>query len=681
MSLFSLFALASLLLAALGLGQPIWRGLGLGDGDRLSGLVWSLALGLITAGMLLVGLGLVGLLYVPLIVTLTVAAAVWGMADLLLVSRRAPWEYSLDAEDQSSGFSAEEPTPWPPPARWLYAGLLAAAGVASAGSLIGAMAPPVAGDALCYHLELPKTFLLEHRLAYLPYHDNSTFPLLAEMWYLWGLALEGGVCAQLVHWALGCLLALATVVLATPILGRSWSWLAAAIVLLTPGVNNQMTAPLNDVALAAFTTLALAAWWRAVINDEGRRWFLLAGLMAGAALGTKYLALVFAAALAATWLWIAVRHPARRTYLVQGAGVMLVTAASIAGVWYVRAAWHRGNPVYPFLNEVFASQDAADPLVQQEDCAKDRLPVSPGKDRAEESPPAPAAHVAADDSMSHQPGLRPTLPASKSPLGRSPWGLAVAPWQITMHPERFGGRGHQLGVLLPVALPGLVLCRRLRGLGSLLAVAGTYFIFWYLLRQNVRFLFPVAPLLAVAAVWVAMELRRMPRLSRHLALAVVAAVIAAMAVLPLRRARDAAAVATGLEDRESYLLRHEPTYPAACVANHLLGPDAHLLTQDYRTFYFQHRATRENVYRRASNYDRRLAAPGAFSDQIRAEGFTHVLLAQAAAGQGISYDPVLARLVDDQLAGPEAEKLLLLTEYQFHDRDGNVRHYRLLMLR
>ena len=187
--------------------------------------------------------------------------------------------------------------------------MLLLAGAACVGSLVGALAPPTAGDALCYHLDLPKRFLAEHALCYPPYSDNATFPLLVEMWYLWGLALDGAVAAQLVHWTLGILLALAAVVLARPILGRAWAWIVGAVVVLVPGVNNQMTAPLNDLGLAVLTTLALAAWWRATVGMEGRRWFLLAGLAGGGALGTKYLALVFALAVAATWLCDAVPAP------------------------------------------------------------------------------------------------------------------------------------------------------------------------------------------------------------------------------------------------------------------------------------------------------------------------------------------------------------------------------------
>jgi len=296
--LLSLLALAVIALASYGLGRPIIRGLGVGDDDGLSVGVWSVATGLIAAGMLLAGLGLVGGLHPGLIGVLSLGACFWGVGQLFS-GRRGRHEGTPTAESFLSGPPHEpQQAPWPQPPSWMIGGILLLAGLACLGSLVAALAPPTAGDALCYHLELPKTFLAERSIGYLPYSENSTYPLLVEMWYLWGLALDGGVAAQLVHWGLGVMLCLATVVLATPIIGRSWAWIAGSVVVLVPGVNNQMTAPLNDVALALLTTLAVAAWWQAVVAARSRRWFVLAGLAAGGALGTKYLAALFAAAVA-----------------------------------------------------------------------------------------------------------------------------------------------------------------------------------------------------------------------------------------------------------------------------------------------------------------------------------------------------------------------------------------------
>ncbi len=631
-SLFSLLSLGVVALASYGVGRPIVRALGVGQEDRLSTAVWSTATGLIAAGTGLAGLGMLGLLYVPLIgiASLTACFAAIGQ----IVAEAGGQDACADVPGEAEG----TPPAWASPPKWLVGGVLLPAGLACLGSLASALAPPTAGDALCYHLELPKAFLADHALTYLPYSENSTYPLLAEMWFLWALALDGGVAAQLVHWGLGVLLGLATVVLAAPVVGRGWGWIAGALVVLVPGVNNQMTAPLNDVAFALATTLAVAAWWRVVVAGESRRWLVLAGLAAGGALGTKYLAMLFLAALAVPSAWAFLRHRHRRWTLLQGAAIVTVVAASVAGPWYVRAAWYRGNPVYPFLSEVF--------------------PGDPGT--AEE----------------HE-----TLPESKSPLGRSLTGAIAAPWQVTMHPERFGGRGHQLGVLLLAAVPGVVLTRRLRGLGTLVAVALFYCVCWFVLRQNVRFLLPVVPLAAIVVVWVWVEMRRFPRLPRRLAGAAFAATLAAYALVPPARARDHAAVAVGWESRDDYLLRQEPTWLAADVMGHFSGADTHLLSQDYRAFHFPCRVTRENVYRRRTHYDRAIADPADFSRILRRAGFTHLLLAENVADRGIEYDPTLRRLAEAQWSTPAADRLLPLVDYRVADADGAVRRYRLVMLR
>ncbi|NQT12268.1 MAG: glycosyltransferase family 39 protein [Planctomycetes bacterium] len=619
--LLSLLSLATIALASYGLGRPIVRGLGVGEEDRLSAGVWSVAMGLVVGGTLLAVLGLMGALYASLIGVLSLAACFWGLGQLVAGSGRNEDETTVIALSTSAPAEAPGPAPWPSPARWLSGGILAAAALACLGSLLSAMAPPTAGDALCYHLELPKAFLADHAITYLPYSENSTYPLLVEMWYLWALALDGGVSAQMVHWGAGVLLGLATVVLATPLVGRPWGWVAGAVVVLVPGVNNQMTAPLNDVALALLTTLATAAWWQAVSADGNRRWLVLAGLAAGGALGTKYIAFVYAAAVAIAYVGICWRGPMRRRELPVAAAIVGVVALSVGGLWYVRAAWYRGNPVYPFLSEVFTAK---------------------GADATE---------------------TKETLPASKSPLGRKPSGALAAPWQVTMHPERFGGRGHQLGVLFLAAAPGLLIVRRLRGLGTLLAVATAYGLLWFLLRQNVRFLLPAAPLLAVAVVWVWIETERFPRLPRLFAGATFAGVVALYALVPLARSADQLAVAVGLESREDYLARHEPTWAAAEASNLCFGPNAHLLSQDYRAFYFQCRVTRESVYRRVTGYDRGITRPGDFSRTLREAGFTHLLLAENQAEEGVRYDPTLTRLAEAEWsAGGAGHNLLELAQ-------------------
>jgi hypothetical protein len=619
-SLCSLWALTGMALAAYGLGWPIARWLRMRREDRLACAVWTLALGLLAGGMLLTVWGLAGGLSVKAICVATWLSAAAG-ACMSVAS--------------ATGVSRPVTRPWlrselalAPPA-WLSRGLLLLTALAAAAALLSALAPTVAGDALCYHLELPKLFLAQGRIVYLPFHDNSTFPLLGEMLYLWVLALDSPVAAQLVHWGLGLLLGGAAVLLATPIVGRPWAWLVGCVTVLVPGVTNQMSAPLNDVALAAFTTLALVAWRQALEDGEASQAFVLSGLMAGVALGTKYVAILFAAAVGLTWCWSVLQGP-RRGALLRGAAIVAIVALAVSSIWYVRAAYHRGNPVFPFFSHWLGG------------------------------------------------GGPPAMRESKTPLKWTAASVVTSPWQVTMHPERFGGRGHQLGALFLATLPAVFLVRR-RGILPLLAIAAAYWLLWYGLRQNVRFLFPLISLLSLVAVCVWIELARWPRAPRLLASGACGVLLIFSAMIPIARAGRHVPVALGFETRDDFLTRHEPTYQAAQFAKEHLPADARILSQEHRAFYFQQEIVRENVFRRLTAYPNHCSAPGDLVGLLREAGFTHVLLAEAE-GPGVRYNDTLSRWADtaERL---QPSPLTTLREFEFRDAHGETRRYRIAELR
>jgi hypothetical protein len=455
----SLLTLAVITLAAFGTGRPLVRAVRLAERDRLAKNLWSVVLGWVVLGLLWAGMGLAGLLYAPWIGTITLLACLWGAAELMLARQAA----AVPIAAESAG---------DPPPVWLRRGMLGVGLAVSLAALVSALAPPTAGATLGCQLELSKTFLSEHALVYLPYQEHSRLPLLVEMWYLWGLALDGGVCAQLIHWEMAVLLALAAVVLATPVVGRGWAQIVGSLVLLTPD---------------------------------------------------------------------------------------------------------------------------------------------------------------------------------------------------------------SLGVVFLAAIPGLLLCRRLRGLGTLLAVSAGCTLVWLVVQPDGHFFFPMIPALATAVVWVGIEIGRMPAAPRSVAATVLLGLIGVVAATAAARCRSQLGVALGLERRSDYLLRHEPTYEAAEVFNCLFDSRAHVLSQDECGFYFNCRVTREDVYRRLTRYDGQITNPLWLSRHLRQAGFSHVLLAEPVAAADAADSP-LARLAEAQRqVYPDA--MVPLADYCFTGGDGATRRYRLLMLR
>ena len=199
-------------------------------------------------------------------------------------------------------------------------------------SLVVALAPTTSPEALSTSLELPKELLLEHGFSGSNW-IGSPPPNLVQMWYLWALAINGPVAAALVHWGLGGLLALATVLLARVLLPSQHAWLAGGLVLLCPGVQHQLSLPLADLGLGLFCALALVAVGRIVIHLELARWPIAAGLMLGGAVATMPAGLAFAGALGLVFAFVCCSQPESRPEFSQAARTVLMASLLTAAPW------------------------------------------------------------------------------------------------------------------------------------------------------------------------------------------------------------------------------------------------------------------------------------------------------------------------------------------------------------
>ncbi len=322
----SLAAAAAIGISAFGLGRPALRRLSLPHDGPLFVGVWSMALGLVIGGSLLLVLAAVGCVHSSVIVGLTLAACFWSLVEFTCIYLGATVGRIVDP------LSAIEPSraPSPRPRGTALVTLLAA--LVLLPSLVVALAPTTSPEALSASLELPKELLLDHGFSTSRLIGPAP-PSLVQMWYLWALALNGPVAAALVHWGLGVLLALATVLLARDFLPSGYAWLAGCLVLLCPGVQHQLSLPLADLGLALFCALAMAAVGRIVVYLEVARWPVAAGVMLGAAVAAMPAGLAFAGALGIVFAWVAAAQRESRRELSQAARTLLLAFLVTAAPW------------------------------------------------------------------------------------------------------------------------------------------------------------------------------------------------------------------------------------------------------------------------------------------------------------------------------------------------------------
>ncbi|MBC8141746.1 MAG: hypothetical protein H7Y38_09940, partial [Armatimonadetes bacterium] len=330
-------------------------------------------------------------------------------------------------------------------------------------TLVAALAPPGGGewDTMSYHLTVPKTYLMAHRVFYIPYDHHSNFPFLLQMLYslMLGVGSVGG--AKLCHWGCGVLLVLSVYTFARRMdataTGHRTGLIAALLVAASPVVLWEAGIAYVDLATALFTWLALYAL------TIGRDRTILAALLIGFAIGTKWTVLGFWGILllgiVATDL---MREKRISADLVKRIAVFAFVSLALSTPWLLRSYLYTGSPVYPYFYSVFG-----------------------GRFWTEEN----AAQY--------------TIDQANLGMGKNPLYLLLAPWLLNVEPTARKFNEYPFGfalAIVPLLLSAPFLPRKRNGTQiALAAFAFVAYLFWFALVQGTRYLLPVLPVLALLA--------------------------------------------------------------------------------------------------------------------------------------------------------------------------------------
>ncbi|MDQ7841265.1 MAG: glycosyltransferase family 39 protein [bacterium] len=317
--------------------------------------------------------------------------------------------------------------------------------------LVGAVAPEIRHDALAAHLPIAREFAVRGAIVEMRQNMGSYFPLNGTILYALGMTLVAGEAVpKLLHFSAGVLSGLLTYDLGARLWQPRVGLAAAAVVASTPLMLWVGGSSYTDLWIVLFVLGAAGSLLR--LHPLSQKWAMIAGLLAGAAVGVKVTAFVVVLPMAALVLMRpAESSRAGRWRVVVPLGLGFLLGGSF---WYCRAWLLTGNPVFPMLNAVFKSP--------YWDATNFRFNM---------------------DVFGMGTGLRDAL---------------LLPWRITFHPQRFVESG-DIGVaylfLLPVAM--LAAARRQVPVwmwGGVLAAG----LLWFLINQYVRYFLLVLPFAALA---------------------------------------------------------------------------------------------------------------------------------------------------------------------------------------
>jgi len=436
-------------LLGMGVGEAVLNRLHVPGLRRLEIRLYSFGLGLGAISLAITALGLTGLMTrIWVSVVLVCAAWIAGPRIVGMLRGARPDLRSIAVRWREA----------PPLAR--IAGVLAA--VIGLLAVAQALTPPWDYDGLMYHLVGPRMFLEARRI--FPYPDNwyVNGPFSVEMLFSIGMSFGDDVLPKLIHLGYGFVLVGATYSAARRWIPEDRAWLAPAILLTVPTLPIFSAFAYIDLGWSSYEFLALLAvvlWW----ESRSDRLLLLAGLMIGWAMGSKYLGLEGCALLGMLIMIVSLRDgvPA----MVRRGLIFGVPALGVALPWYLKNAVWFGNPVFPLY---FGG---------------------PGWDATRLG-----LYSAYLDSFG---------------VGRTFLDYLLLPVNIYIRHVSFGAVMNRIdmpSLLFPLII-AYPLTKRIGAMSILLVIALGRFVLWAAGSQQIRFLFPIYPVLALGAAHVINRIR------------------------------------------------------------------------------------------------------------------------------------------------------------------------------
>lgn len=216
-------------------------------------------------------------------------------------------------------------------------------------NFIGVLAPEVGFDALWYHLTIPKIFLQQSRVDFIPggLYYYSAMPKLTEIWYMVSLVFDQtGTLAKAIHYLYGVGSLVLLYRFVRKLLPRVYALMAVLGLISALGFGWESGSAYIDLAWTFYTLLAVYLYY---IYTQNRNIYsiLLVGVASGLAIGTKLPAIIPTIVL----LLLAGKQSIKQA-IVFAIGVIFISSP-----WFIFAWLKTGNPVYPLLTNIYPHEN------------------------------------------------------------------------------------------------------------------------------------------------------------------------------------------------------------------------------------------------------------------------------------------------------------------------------------
>ena len=520
---------------SIGVGKLALIRTGMKGSDSGELTIFSAAVGFAIISYCVFILGICQALYPAVIYSFTAICAVLSLAGWL-AAKKARTEFLLLSRTES--YETRTPDGQMPVVINRCCFIILAISLLACMMLV--LTPEIGKDALIYHIGVPKMFLEHHGIYFIPGNIFASYPFFSEMLYIWGLSLWGEILPKGTHFAIAIFILFSMWKFGRRYVHEnSFEFLPLLIFFTIPSVFINAHTAYCDLILAFYTFVALYAFinW---FNTEEKLWLILCAVFSGIAMSIKYggLSFPFIGSLGVLWACRKNGMPSRKAVHLLSLYILFtfVTGAP----FYLKNWIMTGNPLYPFFYEMFG-----------------------GKGWSAE-----------------QAGYYDVFIKNLG-MGRTLLDYLLLPWNLSfksqMDSPLFDGL---MGPVFILVLPFAIGMRKISlEIKILLAYCLLALVFWASSAQQMRYLIPLFPFLAIMASLTFSYYRDNKIIFTLLLIFLVSGLAfnGYHIINDFRKVRPMS-VLTGHEDKEAFLTRMIPSYAMLRYVNTQLPEGSYIFT-------------------------------------------------------------------------------------------------------
>ncbi|MBN2144136.1 MAG: phospholipid carrier-dependent glycosyltransferase [Candidatus Aureabacteria bacterium] len=331
--------------------------------------------------------------------------------------------------------------------------------------LMGTFTPHIFWDEGAYHLTLPRLYLDQKGFFRVPFNVYSNWPQSMEMLFTLALLIKDFILARLIHFSFGIL---TLILIITFSRSRSDSrvagCLAAIFFLANEIVLFEMKTAYADLGMAFFFFSAFVCLNLAFENPGQRKTYLIySGLCLGLAAGTKFSGIFSLLC----FVFLLLMNPINNKRKISDIWLLIFPGLILVMPWLIKSFCQTGNPLYPFFYSFFGGPEWSDSLSRE--WINWQQSIGMGRKWMDYL-------------------LLPVRVILSGGYGYSRFDGNISPFWIALVP---------LSIVFSFRNPLIKRC---------MTVSGIYFLLWSISSQQMRFLIPILPFLAVAGSLSVMEL-------------------------------------------------------------------------------------------------------------------------------------------------------------------------------